>query len=787
MTKGITNAVEDLIFGYRRLVVGFFIIVTVFMLSSMLQLRVDADFAKLLPVKHEYIKSFLKYRGEFGGANRIIVALAVEEGDIFTPQFFSALKEATDEMFFIPGVDRSRVSSLFTPNVRFTEVVEDGISGDRVVPADFKPTPKGFEEVRNNILKSDMAGHLVAHDFTAAIISISLLEFEPDTGEKVDYIKVSEFLEERIRQRFVNDDAGLGVHIIGFAKIIGDLHQAADDVRFFFIIAFLLVTVLVYVYMKSMMLTVLILTCSLMAVVWLMGLLPLLGYGINPMSILVPFLIFAIGVSHAVQMVSAIIAGLYAGKTSMEASRVGFRMLLLPGGIALLSDAAGFLTILFIEIKIIQDVAVTASMGVAIIILTNLILIPVLLSYITFVEGYRNSFVKRIQMLKPCWDRLAVVSYKKPAMIVIMIGFMLALFGYSKGSDVAIGDLHQGIPEFREDSVYNLDARIIAERFSIGTDILSVIVETKKDGCVDFDVMRDIDRFSWIMENIQGVRSVISLPGVAKVLNADWNEGSLKWRELPRNYHMLVQSTAYVPTATGLLNKDCSAMPVLIFMQDHKAETISRVINEVKRYKNDYAGDKVNYLLAGHNIGVMAATNEVIEDARLPILAYVFGAIFVLCLVAFRSIKGVLCVVIPLGVVSLLSYAMMVGLEVGLKVNTLPVVALGVGIGVDYGIYIFSCLQSFMKQGLNFHKAFRATLEVTGSGVVFTAMALAMSILTWIFSDLKFQADMGVMLLFMFLVNMLAAVTLLPALAAWLLPDHDADSSEPRGANKVYI
>ncbi len=772
-----THAVENFIFGHRRAVLIFFAIVTVFMLSSVLQLRIDTDFTKLLPVKHEYIKTFLEYRKEFGGANRIIVALTVEQGDIFTPQFFAALKQATDEMFFIPGIDRSRVSSLFTPDVRYTEVVEDGISGGNVIPADFRPTAESFAEVRNNILKSDMARQLVAHDFTAAMISASLLEIDADTGEKTDYVKVSRLLEERIRQRLTTGDTGMGVHIIGFAKIIGDLHQAATDVQFFFIITFALIAILVYVYMKSVILTLLILMCALMAVVWLMGLLPLFDYGIDPMSVLVPFLIFAISVSHAVQMVSAIMAGICEGKTGIEASRNGFRRLLLPGGVALLSDAVGFLTILFIEIKVIQDMAVTASMGVAIIILTNLILIPVLLSYITPAEKYRQNLFRHVQLFASVWDKLAIVSHKKPAMMIIMLGSVLSLLGYSTGSDITIGDLHRGVPEFRENAVYNLDARIIAEKFSIGTDILSVIVETKKEGCIDFDVMQDINKFSWKMKNTRGVQSVISLSDVARILNAGWNEGSLKWRELPRNAHMLAQSTAYIPTTAGLLNKDCSVMPVLIFMQDRKAETISHVISAVKRYNNDEAGEKVNYLLAGHNIGVMAATNEVIKDAQFPILAYVFGAIFMLCLATFRTIKGTLCVVIPLGVVSLLSYALMAGLEIGLKINTLPVVALGIGIGVDYGIYIFSGLHLLMKQGLSLQKAFRAILEVTGSGVIFTATALTISILPWVFSDLKFQADMGTMLLFMLLVNMLAAVTLLPALAAWLLPDCDTDSA----------
>ena len=780
MANKFIQHLEDLIFGHRKIVIAFFLLVTAAMGYSLTELKVDASFSKLLPLKHEYMQPFLKYRDEFGGANRIIIALTVTEGDIFTPEFFNALKQATDEAFFIPGIDRSRVSSLFTPDVRFTEVVEEGIAGGNVVPADFQPTEEGFKQVRKNILKSNVVGRLVANDFTAAIISASLLEIDPNTGKKLDYIKVSELLEERIRQRFNTQDikvdvasssTGLGVHIIGFAKVIGDIHKGAADVKLFFIVALLLTAALVLFYMQSYILTALTLSCSLMAVVWLLGLLPLLGFGMDPMSILVPFLVFAIGVSHAVQMVSAVRVEVFNEKNSMEAARASFRRLLLPGGIALLSDTIGFLTILFIEIEIIQEMAITASMGVAVIILTNLILIPVLLSYVEFGEPYRQKLLKRARHMDPLWNVIAVVSRKKPAIIAILIGVLLAALGYWKGSEIAIGDLHDGVPEFHADSTYNNDTRTITERFSIGVDILSVIVETSKDGCIDYDVMRDIDRFAWTIENVEGVQSVISLPGIAKILNAGWNEGSLKWRELPRNQHMIVQSTAYVPTSSGLLNKDCSAMPVLIFTEDHKAETIARVIDEVKRYRANYASDKVSYLLASHNLGVMAATNEAVDEAQFPILVYVFSAIFILCLITFRSFRGALCVVIPLAIVSLLSYALMAWLEIGLKVNTLPVVALGVGIGVDYGIYIFSRLQSLMKEGLPFQEAYRVTLAMTGNGVIFTAITLAMGVMTWMFSDLKFQADMGIMLTFMFLVNMLGAILLLPALAAWLLPE----------------
>ena len=267
---------------------------------------------------------------------------------------------------------------------------------------------------------------------------------------------------------------------------------------------------------------------------------------------------------------------------------------------------------------------------------------------------------------------------------------------------------------------------------------------------------------------------MIALPGIAKIINSGWNEGSLKWRVLPRNQSVLVQSVAYVPTSSGLLNEDCSVMPVMMFTTDHKAETIERIVSEVKGYNTEHGSDKVQFKLATGNVGVMAATNEAVSAAQFPMLLYVFAAIIVLCLVTFRSLRATLCIVLPLALVSLLAYALMSFLEIGLKVSTLPVVALGVGIGVDYGIYIFSRFKSVYGEGKSLPEAYRETLTVTGNGVVFTGITLAVGVCTWIFSPLKFQADMGILLTFMFLVNMLGAIFLLPALAAFLLGGKDA-------------
>jgi len=764
---GIIGALERIIFAKRPWVIALFAVITLFMGFSTSKLRVDAGFLKLLPLEHEYMKTFVSYR-EYGGANRILIALMVKEGDIFTPEFFDSLKAATDEVFFIPGVDRSRVSSLFTPNVRFTEVVEDGLAGGNVVPADFQNTPEDLARVRQNILKSRYMGRLVANDFRGAIISAQLLESDPQTGKKLNYVKVDKMLEEKIRAKYETDN--IRVHIIGFAKVIGDITKGASKVVMFFLIALFITAILVYLYAQSLRLTLIPLVCSLIAVTWQMGLLPLLGFGIDPMTILVPFLVFAIAVSHGVQMITSVGAEVSDGCDCEQACRRTFRRLLIPGGIALASDTIGFITLLLIKIRIIQEMAITASLGVAVIILTNLILLPLMLSYLKLDDVYREKIKRRSVRLNRVWKSISILSTPRGAKVSLLLAMALLSIGLWKGSDAKIGDLQTGVPELWPDSRYNQDSQRITEHFSIGVDIISTIIETPKEGCIDHEVMTLMDRFEWTLRNTPGVQSVIGLAGVAKRVNAGWNEGSPKWRVLPRNRNNLSEAVAYTPTSTGLLNDDCSVMPVMIFTADHKAETIARVVNTVKIFRRTHARKGIKFRLATGNVGVMAATNEAVDAAQFPMLLYVFSAIIVLCLVTFRSLTATLCIVFPLALVSLLAYALMSVLEIGLKVNTLPVVALGVGIGVDYGIYIYSRFQEELKKGLYLTDAYQKTLSITGNGVAFTGVTLAIGVATWMFSPLKFQADIGILLTFMFLVNMFGAILLLPALARVLAP-----------------
>jgi predicted RND superfamily exporter protein len=760
------------IFRFRTPLVLGFAVLTAIMGVYASQLRVDASFNKSLPLDHPYIRTFTKYQSEFGGANRVLVALMAKEGDIFNEKFFTELKRATDEVTFLPAVDRTQVQSLFTPNVRYIEVVEDGFAGGNVIPAEFVPNAANFSKIRENILKSGKLGQLVANDFTGAIVSAQLLEVDPRNGAKIDYIRVAAGLES-LRQRIESESGGaIEVRIIGFAKVIGDISDGARGVLLLFGVSIVITGLLVWEYAGRWKLAAAPILCSLIAVVWQLGALTALGYGIDPFSILVPFLVFAIGVSHGVQKICTFRNEMFAGHDGPTAARLAFMRLIVPGVVALMTDTVGFITMMVIKIPTIHELAITASLGVAVIIITNFFLLPILLSYLRLPPTYANWVADRRKMTDAFWARLAKGMKPVPSMLIIAGSFALGAWAYFKSEEVRIGDTQAGVPELRQNSRYNTDSRIITEKFSIGVDILSVIVETIPNGCVDYDVVALMDQFEGHIRRVPGVQSVVSLPSMAKIINSGYSEGSLKWRVLPRNQQSLAQVVSPIETATGLLNRDASVMPIMIFLSDHKAETLSAVTDAVKKFADTHPSPKAKFLLASGNAGVMAATNEVVAAAEKPILLWVFGAVIALCLLTFRSVRAALCIVVPLAIVSYLAYVVMVWFGIGLKTSTLPVVALGVGIGVDYGIYLFARLLSGLKDGEYFEDAMFEAFKDTGTAVVFTGLTLAIGVSTWVFSNLKFQADMGLLLTFMFLVNMVGAIILLPAMARWFWRHH---------------
>jgi predicted RND superfamily exporter protein len=753
---------ERLLFGFRPLWFVVFALLTAYLAWHASMVRPEASFTKMIPTNHPFIQNYFKHKRDLAGMGNVIrIAVETTDGDIFSVDYQRVLRDVTDEVFFISGVNRSGLRSVWTPNVRWSEVTEEGFVGGPVIPDTWDESAQSLEQLRSNILRSGEVGNLVASNFKSALIFVPLNEIDPDTGVALNYADFSDKLETLIRAKYESDT--IKIHITGFAKVIGDLIEGAQQVAMFFLFAIVITLLMLYWYSRCWRSSFTVLVCSIIAVVWQLGIIELIGSGINPYSMLVPFLVFAIGVSHGVQIINAIGNNRFAGFDNLASARLAFRGLYIAGLTALVSDAIGFTTLMVIDIKVIQELAIAASIGVAVVVLTNLGLLPIVMSYVGISPSGRRYAEKNHNQTHSVLVFFSNFSKPKWAYSALAVAFVGLAWGLIYSADMKIGDLDAGAPELRPDSRYNLDNQFIVDNYSSSTDIFVVMAETEPGACVAYQNLELMDQFSWHMQNTPGVQDVKSIVYVAKMGGFGLNEGNLKWFSLNRNQYVLNANTSRAPS--GLVNPACSMAPIIIYLNDHKAETLKTVVAAVHEFNANYQQQGLSLLMAAGNSGIEAATNSVIEQAQTKMLLWVYGVVIFLCLLTFRSIRTVACIILPLMLTTIMSQGLMAVLGIGVKVATLPVIALGVGIGVDYGIYIYTRMKEALEQGKHLDDAYMYALETTGKAVGFTGLTLAIGVATWIWSPIKFQADMGILLTFMFIWNMLGAMILIPALA----------------------
>lgn len=769
-TGGITRKMARAILRHRKILLVIMALLTIGLGYSASKLRVEAGFMKMIPLSHEYMSAFLDYQGEFVGANRIMVSLRNEDGSVFEKEFLASLEKATESVFYLEGVERSSVTSMFTPNARYSEVVEEGFTGGNLIDADYSGTVEELKEIRERTLKSNWVGQIVSNDLRSAMVVATLQEMNPDTGEKVDLQNVANKLEN-IRAELETEN--LTVNLIGFSKAIGDIANGAQGVLVFFALAFVIIALLLYWYTRSKRLTMLTLMAAAVPVVWLLGLLPVIDMSLDPMSILVPFLIFAIAVSHAVQMCNAWKLDVVQGANTRSAAEDSLAQLMVPSVVALAANVLGFLVIAFVDIQMVHELAITATLGVGVMILTNSLLLPPLLSMTAMDEHALDRLTSKGSHYW-FWEKLSVLATTPKAYIPVACALALTVYGIYQAEKMHVGDLGDGVPELRDDARYNQDVRAVTSQYSVGVDVLQVIVEAKGDNmpCVQPGIMQQVEEFELFLRQQPGVASIGALPGFVKGVTQNYAETSPKWHVVPGNKAQVAQGVAFATrNGSTMMNADCDAMAISVFLTDHKAETISTIVAAVKSFKSVYDSEELTYRLASGNVGVMAATNEAVTAANPWVNGALFMAVTLLCLAMFRSLKISLCIILPLALVTLLCNAFMSLLGIGLKVNTLPVIALGVGSGIDYGIYLFERMKSELDRGATVQKSFFEALKQRGTASAFTALTMTVSVATWYFSALKFQADMGILLAFMFLVNLFGAILLLPAIAAMLFRD----------------
>jgi predicted RND superfamily exporter protein len=572
---------ERLFFNHRPWVLVLCLLATLLLGWQALSLRLAASFEKTIPLKHPYIQNYLAHKGDLAGqGNALRIAVAAKSGTIFDKDYLETLRRLNDEVFLLPGVDRPFMKSLWTSNTRWAAVTEEGLDGDTVMTDRYDGSPAAMAEVRANVERSGEIGQLVASDFRSTIVYVPLLDTDPRTGQPLDYGALSRQVEQ-LRAKYQSER--IGIHVIGFAKVVGDLMEGVRQVLGFFGLALVICAIVLYGYTRCVRSTVIVVACSVIAVAWQFGLLALLGYALDPYSVLVPFLVFAIGMSHGAQKMNGILQDVGRGTHRVVAARYTFRRLFVAGLTALLCDAVGFAVLALIPIRAIQDLAAVASIGVAVLIFTNLVLLPVLLSYLgVSPAAAARSLAKEQGEPRRAWRWFASFTQQRPALAACGAAALLLVAGFALSLQLKVGDLDPGAPELRADSRYNRDNAFIVQNYAASTDILTVMVSTPEDQCVRYATLSQVDDLSWRLRQLPGVEGTQSMAALSRLAMVGYNEGNLKWYELIANDSALGGVQANAPRE--LFNKGCSFLSIYVYLRDHKAETLERVAGAVEAF-----------------------------------------------------------------------------------------------------------------------------------------------------------------------------------------------------------
>jgi predicted RND superfamily exporter protein len=789
---------ERLVFNHRPIWLVVIGILTVYFAFEMTRIKIDAKFEKMLPMQHEYLQNMFSRLGDLTQKGLSFkIAIENTQGDIFDKEYLQVVQEVHDKVFNTNGVDRTTVRSMWAPSVRWQAVTPQGFDGDRLIPGEYDGSEESLERVKLNVFRSTEIGRLISDNFKSSIVEAYIFSAYPSdesarghvAGDTINFQDMGSILEDIRTDVKTKYNGKYQVYIIGEPKMIGDFIEGSSEIVVFGGFAMLITIVLLFMYARCWRAALTPLFTSLISVVWMLGILSMLSRfeipygnilvggqnvevfsGIGLFSMLVPFLLVAIGVSHSVQFVSAMATEMSHGHDKLQGCRRAFRSNYLPGITALLTDGASFLTMILIPIAAIKELAFTACIGTAVIIVLKLVLLPILLSY----SGISPAGIKHMQLDEnknpAIWVFLSKFTEAKWAVVAVVLSCALALYSVYERQNLRIGDINEGAPELRPDSVYNKDIKFVTSNYATSSDLFVVMVTSNPGECFKQSNMEAMDDLEWALTNTEGVQATASAAFVAKNFIAGLTEGHIKWMTLGRNQEA-IDGAFSITADMGLVNEKCSFAPVVAFLKDHKAETLTRVAGVVKEFaaKNDTAD--VQFRLATGSAGIAAAVNQEIHSAQNKMLWLVYGVVAALVFLAFPSIKSMICILGPLALTSVLCEALMAKMGIGVKVATLPVIALGVGVGVDYGIYIFSRMEHYFKEGKSLKEAYLLTLKTTGKAVCFTGVTLALGVATWYWSDLQFQKDMGILLVFMFLWNMVGALTLLPALAHFLMPN----------------
>jgi uncharacterized protein len=747
------------------------------------RVRIATDFDEFFPRTHPNVQLYENWK-RYGGAQTLAMMVQVKHGDIFNFDTLQRIQSIQRDIDKLPGVDHNEVRSLASYRESYAEAAPGTLTIKPYMFPDVPTTQAGIDELKRHVFSNrNLISHLLSFDNRSALITASFNE------RGLDYRELFNDVQTIVR-KYQNDNNQIFVAGEPIIRGFGYYYERLIDLLFLAAVG----TMILILYLTLGQRTrwwAPIVTGALSAV-WGLGFVGLMGYNFDPVMLVIPFILTARDMSHGIQ---------WQGRFHDELDRLGDKyaaceattdFMLPPGLLSILADVAGIIFISFGGIPVLQHIALAGSVWLAGSLTMVFIFQPIFVSYLPVPKIKEKRRVGR----EPGWLRTAkhfvewlvhipvTPGPARTGLLVFALCFLAAGIVASIRQD--IGYKTPGTPLYRPNAKVNRDIVAIGKQFPLEEGW--VILTTPSGGMAGTSsasgaqqsvlsprVLRMVDDMRAYLLGYHKVAAVISFSStIAYPFNQMFHYGYPKYLSDPETpqlsgnlWFLFLNGSAPGELERFISNRSNDDTCIRILLRDHNYDTLNGLRDRISQFVRQRVDDdpQLNqvhvWYLAG-SAGLYQAANDVLYELDFLNITFVLGVVFIFCVVSFRSITAGLMFLFSCVLANFGAFIYMGIRDIGLTIDTIPVISLGIGLGVDYGIYTVSRIRDEVMGGMAVEDAIVLALKTTGLAVFSTFMVMIGGIFPWIFSPLLFHNEMSTLLIFLMACNMVAGVLILP-------------------------
>lgn len=757
---------------FRAFFICLSVLLSAFFLYCLKDLKIETHLGDFVPQGHPYILVQDRLNKVFGGLNQVSVALEVKEGDIFNKEFLQKLIRITNDLYLIDGINAGRITSLSARKIKYIEADSEGFRVDRVL-REIPQNQAEMEELKKRIINNpNVYIRMVSRDFKSTLIQA---DFESGVSSRYIFGKLRE-----IAQR--DKDANTNIYLAGRPVLEGWLDFYLPRMLKVLLITVVVMAVILYLTFRSKRGVILPLLDSSLATVWAMGIISLLGFRLDPSTMLVPFLILALGVSHSVHAMKRYYEQMQNKSCNSKAAVINsVSSLFVPGLTSIVTDGLAFLSLMFIPIATIRNMAAVAGLGVLCNFPTSFIFTPAILSYQKRPKILEVRREERHAVIDRFLKRLVYIAIdKKVRRIAICCFIVVGLLGIAGVKKTVIGDNTEGSSCLYPNSPYNKAERFINRHFG-GTNSYYIFVEGKQESMIESSVLNDMDSLqSFLVNEVQEAGFAISLVDYVKAMNMAIFGGKREHFSIPQKtktvaeYVFLYDISSFPGDFSPVVSDDYAFANIKVDLKNHKASTIKKIVDKTREWLisyNSFDNPGIKFLYAGGDIGILAAINEIISRNIVSNIFLIAGLVLFYVSIAFGSIPAALLLLLPLLLSILIVFAILGFSGTSLTMEILPLASLSMGLGVNYGLYILSRMREEAQKRKGMARVLKMSLLSSGKADFFSGMIVSLGVLVCVFSNIRLQAVFGTALGVALIFNMVGTLILLPILISLFRPE----------------